>query len=204
VITDQIRGPVRGARVATSDGHGAAVAEESGDGTTRPDIHDPELETLTSYLAARGRWLTQCAYLLTRQHDAALDLVQESLLKAWKARRRLALADDPERYLLRIMMNSFRDDERRRARRPTIAFVDLAEELGSHSEPGFAAVEDASWISSALEHLNARQRAVIVLRYWADMDDEQIAELLGCRRSTVRSIAARALSRLRQLPEQER
>lgn len=180
---------------------GTALTGESREATCAA-IVDPEEAVLTAYVALRGRWLTQCAYLLTRQHDAALDLVQETLLKAWRAKRRIALADDPERYLLRIMMNCFRDDERCRKRRVTLTSIDTFD-LGSEVEQGFTAVEDASWVASALEHLNARQRAVVVLRYWADLDDQQISDVLGCRRSTVRSIAARALIRLRQVPEQE-
>jgi RNA polymerase sigma factor (sigma-70 family) len=129
--------------------------------------------------------------------------VQDTLLKAWRAQGRVALADDPERYLLRIMMNCFRDEVRRGKRRVPLAEAGSSERLGAGVELGFAAVEDADWVGYALEHLNARQRAVVVLRYWADLDDQRIADVLGCRRSTVRSTAARALNRLRRVSEQE-
>jgi RNA polymerase sigma factor (sigma-70 family) len=53
-------------------------------------------------------------------------------------------------------------------------------------------------IEAAIRQLSPRQRAVIVLRYWADYDDVEIADVLGCRRATVRSLAARGLAVIRQ------
>ena len=51
---------------------------------------------------------------------------------------------------------------------------------------------------AALDHLSYEQRAVVVLRYWADWSEAAIAEVLGCQTSTVRSHARRALDRLRK------
>jgi RNA polymerase sigma factor (sigma-70 family) len=66
------------------------------------------------------------------------------------------------------------------------------------------AIADHDRMWRALGELPARQRAVLVLRYYEDLPDPQIADVLGCRRSTVRSLAARGLAALRPLIGAER
>ena len=67
---------------------------------------------------------------------------------------------------------------------------------GSLADPA-AAADQRSDLMAALRELAPRQRAVIVLRYWADLNDAQVAALLGCSEGTVRSQAWRALAKLR-------
>jgi RNA polymerase sigma factor (sigma-70 family) len=65
------------------------------------------------------------------------------------------------------------------------------------------AVVERSALAGALAGLGARQRAVVVLRYYCDLSDEQIADTLGCSAATVRSQASRALARLRESAVEE-
>ena len=152
-----------------------------------------ETEDLAAYVARRGDWLAACAYLLTKDHDAALDLTQDTLLQAWRAWDQVAAADSSEKYILRIMLNQFRS----RRRRPTLQLVSLESEVATVGPDVAVAVDESNTVAQALSRLTQRQRAVVVLRYWADYDDEEIASILGCRRSTVRSLAARAVRQLK-------
>lgn len=155
---------------------------------------NPDVGVWLSQLSRdRGDWLLQCAYLLTRNQESAKDLVQETLMQAWRARDKLARADDPTRYLLRIMLNKFRSAARRRSWSTA-----SLEELSGAATDGHEERDDLRAVSGAISSLSARQRAVIVMRYWLDYDDREIAELLACRPSTVRSLARRGLAAIRE------
>ena len=144
-----------------------------------------------------GRWpgLVRLAYALTGDRWLAEDLAQAALASACNSWRRVRRADDPDAYVRRILINAahrrFREQRRLPAARgkaePEVA--DLAQ-----------AAETRSDLFAALAALPHRQRAVIVLRYWADLSDAQVAELLGCSEGTVRSQAWRALAKLRVSP----
>jgi RNA polymerase sigma-70 factor (sigma-E family) len=134
-----------------------------------------------------GCWtrLLRTAYLLVQDWAAAEDLTQAALVKAWLAWGRLD--DDPEAYVRKIIVTTHVSWWRRRWRhreRP-----DAADETGAVDE------RDAVW--RALGRLPAGQRAVVVLRYFEDMTEAQVASILGCSAGTVKSQASRALARLR-------
>lgn len=152
---------------------------------------------LGEYVDQRGEWLGRCALLLTRDHDDALDLVQDTLVLAWRSRELVLSADDPERYILRVMMNAFRGRSRRRQFR----LVHLHEEEVSSTADASSQVSEADLIARALSTLTPRQRSVIVLRYWADLDDEEIADALDCRRATVRSLSSRGVAKIKRYLE---
>jgi RNA polymerase sigma factor (sigma-70 family) len=73
-----------------------------------------------------------------------------------------------------------------------------------HAHESPASAGDLHDNEVAIRQLSPRQRVVIVLRYWADYDDAEIAEVLGCRRATVRSLAARGLAVIRQKVGEDR
>ncbi|ETK32474.1 SigE family RNA polymerase sigma factor [Microbispora sp. ATCC PTA-5024] len=146
------------------------------------------------YVEQRSDRLLRTAYLLCRNWATAEDLVQTALAKAWTAWRRVG--DDPDPYVYRILANTHATWWRRRwrgeqptASPPEPAVADAADALGSRAA-----------VRQALACLPPRQRAVIVLRYFADLGDAEIAEILGCTPATVRSQASRALARLRVDP----
>lgn len=129
-----------------------------------------------------------------RQRESAEDLAQDTLLAAYRHWSKVLAADDGRAYVARIMINLHRSATRRR-RVSTVAAVpeqpDPTDALG-------AVDRDGVW--DALRGLPQRQRAVLVLRHWADLDDIAIARIVGCRRATVRSLAARGLAGLRSDP----
>jgi RNA polymerase sigma-70 factor (sigma-E family) len=149
------------------------------------------------YVAARGQALLRFAYVLTGDAHLAEDLVQEALVRLHGRWRRVNAAEHPDAYVRRAVVNADRDRRRRRSAAEvpvdaTSGWTDRA----AHGDHGDALAERAAmW--QALGSLPPRQRAVLVLRYYADCDDAAIGELLGCAEATVRSNAARALAALR-------
>ena len=148
-------------------------------------------EGFDAFVAAAGNRLHATAFLLTRDHGLAEDLVQTALARSWRAWRRVK--GDPEPYVRRVLINAFLSSRRRRwwGEHPTeeLPEVQARDEL--------AAVDERLRIDGMLARLPARQRAVVVLRYLEDLPEQEVAELLGCSVGTVKSQASRALATLR-------
>ncbi|WP_433333577.1 SigE family RNA polymerase sigma factor [Spirillospora sp. CA-294931] len=149
-------------------------------------------EAYAAFVGARSDRLLRTAYLLTRDRGLAEDLLQEAMAKAWFAWRRLG--DEPEPYVRKIMVTTFVSWRRRRWRGETPT-GDLPDTETARDATSAADERDVLW--RALGRLPARQRAVIVLRYYEDLSEAQTADLLGCSVGTVKSQASRALAKLR-------
>jgi RNA polymerase sigma-70 factor (sigma-E family) len=152
-------------------------------------MRDPD--GFDAFVAAAGGRLHRTAYLLTRDHGLAEDLVQTALARSWRAWRRVH--GDPEPYVRQVMVNAFISSRRRRwwGEQPTDAMPHGA------TADDFAAVDERLGLWAALGRLPVRQRAVVVLRYVEDLPEGEVAVLLGCSVGTVKSQASRALARLR-------
>jgi RNA polymerase sigma-70 factor (sigma-E family) len=144
------------------------------------------------YVEQRSTRLLRTAYLLCRDWGTAEDLLQTALAKAWLAWRRVG--DNPDPYVYRILANTHASWWRRRWRGeiPTPAVPDRA---GDDDPSLLLGAREA--VRQALAALPVKQRAVVVLRYFADLSDAEIADILGCSAATVRSQASRALAKLR-------
>jgi len=152
--------------------------------------------TFENFVAARGGALLRFSVMLTGDRHRAEDLVQVVLARVYGQRwKRIAAMERPEAYLKRMLVNEHLRWWRRRSSRETSTAQpqDLAP-VQPDSQDAHAARE-AAW--ELLGRLPSRQRAVLVLRYYEDLSDVQIAEVLGCRPVTVRSQATRALATLR-------
>src|SRR4051812_10723664 len=133
------------------------------------------------------------AWLLTHDHAAAEDVVQEAFVRL---RPRLATVDNRSAYLRAAIVNGCRD-RARSAGRADAGFrrIRLVADVSSTDKP--------SELLDVVAGLPYKQRAVLVLRYWGDLREEEIAEIVGVRSATVRSITSRALARLRkELPDE--
>jgi RNA polymerase sigma-70 factor (sigma-E family) len=152
-------------------------------------------EDFSAFATSRWPGLVRLAFGLTGDRWLAEDIAQTTLARAYVAWRRVSRADDPDAYLRRILINaSHRRFRRRRVTEqpgdpPEMAIDGPAELVGERAA-----------VLAALRQLPPRQRAVIVLRYWADLTDAQIAATLGCSPGTVRSQLSRALAKLRDSP----
>lgn len=132
--------------------------------STFPD--GPCYEPLESYLHLRAEWLSRLAFALTGERQACLDLLRETMLAGWRYYDWVSTVEDPERYVIQTLLHQFR---------------------------AAGGVDDAVIKWSPLDDLAQRERAVVVLRYWAHFTDGRIADLLGCRKARVRGLAADAM-----------
>jgi RNA polymerase sigma-70 factor (sigma-E family) len=144
-----------------------------------------------SFVAARSARLLRVAYLLTRDWALAEDLLQTALAKAWRAWGRIET--DPEAYVRRILVTTYSSWWRQRwlHERPIGQVPDRA-----HADDN-GVLDEREQMLQALGRLPQRQRAVLVLRYYEDMSEAEIAETLGIARGTVKSIASVGLANLR-------
>ncbi len=150
--------------------------------------------TFEEFVHSRGAALVRFARLLTGDEHRADDLVQEVLAKAFVQWRRVAAAERPDVYVRRMLVNANTSWWRRRSNgeitvaepTPAAAVADIGTEI---------AARDELW--RMVLDLPIRQRAVLVLRYYEDLDDVSIAEILGCSTVTVRTTALRGLTTLR-------
>jgi RNA polymerase sigma-70 factor (sigma-E family) len=154
------------------------------------------LLSIEDFIDRNSRLLLRSAWLLTGNWASAEDLVQTSLLQSWLHWDEIK-ADTPDSYVRRVLMNTFLSGQRRRwsRERPMAELPDRpgADELTSSE------LRQVIW--RALSGLPARQRAVVVLRYFNDLSEAQTAQALDCSVGTVKSQSSRALARLRSIPE---
>lgn len=142
----------------------------------------------------RSPALLRTAHLLTGDRGHGEDLLQQALERLYRHWRRID--GDPEGWVRRTMVNLATDRWRLRSRRP----LESARPLPDRPMTGdpHAAVEHRHDLVLALRALTARQRAVLVLRYFDDLSEAEVAALLGCSVGTVKSTASKALVRLRE------
>ncbi|MFC4585986.1 SigE family RNA polymerase sigma factor [Sphaerisporangium corydalis] len=151
---------------------------------------DPRFE---DFAGDRADALLRYGYVLTgNPHDAA-DLVQEALVRLRGSWPKVRRKQDPEAYV-RTTMTRLHINAWRRRRREHLTWD--PPEPASADDP-FARSDDDAELWELLAALPRRQRAVLVLRYYEDRTDAEIAEILGISRGTVRSQASRALDKLR-------
>jgi len=154
-------------------------------------------EALADVVARSGDRLLRVAYQLTHDRVAAQDVVQEALLRVYRSVIRRGVApQDSYAYLRRAVVNEYLRIVRLHSSGEVV--TDRMPELPVASSPEDQ-IADRAQLWAALGALSARQRAVLVLRYYEDLPDHQIAALLGCREASVRSLASRGLTVMRQL-----
>jgi len=148
--------------------------------------------TFEEFVTTRSPAFLRLAYALTRDHAHAEDLLQTALARTWPMWKRIA--DDPEPYMRRVLVNTHISWWRRRWNGER-ATGELPEVAAGHPQ---STVDDRDEVWRALARLPKRQRAVLVLRYFEELSEAEIADVLGCAPGTVKSLASRALARLRE------
>ncbi len=150
---------------------------------------------LERFLAERADHLLRTAVLLAGSREAGEDLLQtavERLLRRWRR-----FDGDPEGYLRRTLCNLAIDGHRRAGRwrqKERLLRTGLRQ---AQDATGDVDLRDA--LVRLLLQLPARQRAVLVLRYWEQLTDAETAAVLGCAEGTVKSAGSRGLTRMREL-----
>jgi RNA polymerase sigma-70 factor (sigma-E family) len=154
-----------------------------------------EDEAYREYAAGLLPGLRRLAYLLCQDWHRADDLVQGALERLYLNWGKASKANDPAAYARTVLLRVFLS-EQRTAWAHRVVLVDHAPEGGGAGGPD---VESRMELEAALRQLPARQRAVLVLRFYCDLSVEQTAETLRCATGTVKSQAARGLIRLREV-----
>jgi RNA polymerase sigma-70 factor (sigma-E family) len=157
-----------------------------------------EPDDFADFVQRRSGPLLRAAWLLTSGDWAlAEDLAQTTLGEVWRRWDRVATMDAPDAYAHRVLVNT---SLRWRGRRWTgeTAVAELPEKAAVGG--GFQQVDVRESLRRALRGLTARQRAVIMLRYFEDRTEAETAGIMGCSVGTVKSQASKALARLRHVP----
>jgi RNA polymerase sigma-70 factor (sigma-E family) len=147
--------------------------------------------------AAHYRSLVRLAVLLLRDQGAAEDVVQDSFVAMHGRWRRLREPDHALAYLRQTVVNRARSVLRHRGVEDRYAPVLAADTRGVAADPAEAGVRRDA-VLGALQQLPTRQREVLVLRYYLDLDEAAIADALGISRGAVKSHASRGAAALRE------
>lgn len=150
-------------------------------------------DDFASFVRSRSGALLRTAYLLTGDQHLAEDLVQTALARTHLAWNRLHASGNAEAYTRKIMYNEQVSKWRRR--RPEVVTDDVPHRPGADESE---LVTLRLTLREALRSLTARQRAVLILRFFDDLSEFDTAEVLGCSVGTVKSQTAKALARLRR------
>ena len=163
------------------DAHGQTL---TGAGVTMVERTRPRDEEFAAYMQARQPSLLRTAYLLTGDRHTAEDLVQTALAKLYLSWDKVQQRDSIDGYVRRILINENNSLWRRGWKKREYATGDLPDDdhvTDEYDEGQRAAV----W-------------AVVVLRYYEDLSEAEVAEILGISVGTVKSQASRALATLRE------
>lgn len=153
------------------------------------DAQDGEFH---QFVTAAWPRLLRTAYLLAGDRHTAEDLVQATLERAYAAWWRVSGADDRDAYVRRILMNEHARRFRRRLREQLVTAVPERP-----AEDGSGRIDDRTALLAALAGLPPRQRQAVVLRYWEDLTESQVAAAMGCSVGTVKSQASKGVAKLR-------
>jgi RNA polymerase sigma-70 factor (sigma-E family) len=150
-------------------------------------------EDFRGFFAQHYGRLCRLGFLLTGDPAQAEDLAQDALVRTWRRWRLVGKPDNPETYARKVLVNRHRSLLRRALVEARYRSRDRPKE-GSSDEHR----EDAIVLWAATRRLPVRQRAVLVLRYYEDLSEAEIARVLGIPVGTVKTLARRGLARLRR------
>jgi RNA polymerase sigma-70 factor (sigma-E family) len=147
-------------------------------------------QSFEEFFAEAWPWAFRLASFLTQDTAAGEDIAQDALAAM---SRRWGTTDRPAAYLRTALVNASLNWHRHgRTMREKLPLLAGSDRIEFHADE----------LADALAHLPFRQRAVIVMRYHADLSESEIAEALDCRPGTVKSLASRALQALAKEIEQ--
>jgi RNA polymerase sigma-70 factor (sigma-E family) len=157
-----------------------------------------QVDDFDAFVRATGPSLARLATLLSGNPHTAEDLVQSSLLQAHRSWNRVRAVEHPEAYVRQILVREYLTWRRRKSTGEMVTDPDAvsARDRRRGPDPASEVTEaDAMW--RRLQQLPRKQRAVLVMRYYLDLPDHEIAALLQSSTSTVRSHISRGLQTLR-------
>lgn len=149
-----------------------------------------------AFVVGQSGGLLRTAWMLTGDRALAEDLLQTALAKTWPHWSRVSTGGAPTAYVRTVMARTYTAwwSRRWRAEMSTATVPDRGDR-----DIGIDAADDRDLLVRALAQLPSRQRAVVVLRYYQDLSERDVAAVLRCSVGTVKTQASRGLARLRQL-----
>jgi RNA polymerase sigma-70 factor (sigma-E family) len=157
----------------------------------------PEELDFVSWAEVAAPRLRRLGFLITGDWHLAEDLTQDALIRIYSVWGRVSRTGSPNAYASRVLVNLNRSWVRVARNREW-----PSEDLPERPEPLSADATGADLqdrLASALAHLGASQRTIVVLRYWECWSEAEVAQMLDLSRGTVKSQASRGLRRLREL-----
>lgn len=148
-----------------------------------------------AYAGARMRELRRTAFLLCGDWHHADDVVQAVFTKLYLNWGKVQRHDRLDAYVRTMLVRATFDRRRRLSWRREVSWAEPPEVPAR----GDSSVDDRLLLFDALAKMPPRQRAVVVLRFWEDLDVAETAHVLGCSEGTVKSQSARGLAKLREL-----
>jgi len=153
--------------------------------------------TFDEFVAERLDQLLRYATALTCDPHLAKDVVQELLLRAQQHWRRIEKTDQPMAYVRRMIVNEYLSWRRRRVNRDVMLAHAQLTDISPTIDDLTSRYDERQAMLGRIVRLPRKQRAAIVLRYYENLTDQEIAAALGCAEATVRSYVSRALATLR-------
>ena len=154
------------------------------------------------FVAETAEPLLRSAYLITWDFAEAEDLVQECLFKVARRWPRIKKMERPLAYTRTVLVHLALDEGKRRSQRRSELGPEATGVLAAHHDDAavliFGRVETSTDLLGVLRELPPRQRAALVLRYFDDLSEAEVADVMGCSVGTVKSTTSRALGRLRR------
>jgi RNA polymerase sigma-70 factor (sigma-E family) len=154
------------------------------------------------FVAETAEPLLRSAYLITWDFAEAEDLVQECLFKVARRWPRVKKMQRPVAYARTVLIHLALDEGKRRSQRRSELGSEATGLIEAHHDRAavriLGRVETSTDLLGVLRELPPRQRAVLVLRYFDDLSEAEVADVMGCSVGTVKSTTSRALGRLRR------
>jgi RNA polymerase sigma-70 factor (sigma-E family) len=161
-------------------------------------VDKKQVRDFEEFVAGSGDTLLRMAVLLTSDRELAQDVYQETL---HRLAARWSRVDSPRAFCRRVMHNIIIDQWRLQRRGPREQELSAVHDRGDpRSGDPLAAVELRPALLAALDTLSPQQRAIVVLRYFDDRGEAEVADLLSVSVGTVKSTASRAVAQLRAQP----
>ncbi|MER5950999.1 SigE family RNA polymerase sigma factor [Streptomyces sp. NPDC001904] len=158
-------------------------------------VHDQGAESFREFVAGRSSALLKTAVLLSGgDRHAGEDLLQNALIKVAGRWNRV---EDPEAYVRQVLYRQQIGRWRLKWPKREVSYGEVPDSAGGEGSTSSAELRVV--VAEALGRLTARQRSVLVLRYFEDLPEADVARLLGCSVGTVRSTTHRSLAKLRGL-----
>ena len=156
------------------------------------------MDDFVGFARRQGPALSRLAFLLCGDQGHAEDLVQLALWKTYRSWGHIEQVDFPVAYVRQILVREYLSWRRRRWTTEVVSMdLDQDSAHGSTGSDPADHVADADAVRHLLKSLPRKQRAVLVMRYYLDLPDAEIAESMGCSQNAVRSNAMRGLQKLR-------